>query len=425
MMAVLQRFLWLWLPSVLIFLAGLRRAWLTGQADPWDWGIATALVLAGAGLLLARQGRVMQGWAAWGGVVMALIFCTLAAGRMPDLAAMISLSTVALLAIFGGALLRWPSSPSSAIKKQTTHPARFSTRLKRTATGAVFLMLAALIVWRGPAQPLQPVQDRPELAVITGLPLFWAQGGPKDAPIITILRTRFIVTPVDDPLKLPASGARRLLLAQPRALAPAQLVAIDRWVRNGGTALVLADPLLRWPSDLPLGDRRRPLSVSLLPPLLHHWGFRPAALEAEETRYFSPDGSLVTLSGVQAYLTGDGGPDDKFVHRKRIGRGEVVLLGDADPIDDRLWLADPARPLDPRLWVADTPARIAFWLGASIPSDRHWMKDAAVVAKALRWALLAGTLWAAMGAILLCSTHQQNILRTKKEHMAQRGRKTA
>ena len=34
--------------------------------------------------------------------------------------------------------------------------------------------------------------------------------------------------------------------------------------------------------------------------------------------------------------------------RLRIGRGEALLLGDADLIDDRLWLADPARPLDPR-----------------------------------------------------------------------------
>ena len=381
MKAGLNRFLWLWLPPLTIVLAGLWRAWLTGQADPWDWALPTALVLTGAGLLLARRGWAILTWVAMGGVGMALIFGAFAAGRAPDGMAVLGLLAVALLAVFGGSILRHSLFAS-----------------KRMGVGMIVLALAALLLWRGPAQPLQPAPDRPRLAVITALPLFWSESGqaaPRDAPIVTVLRTRFTVMPMDDPVQLKASGARRLLLAQPRALTPAQLVAIDRWVRDGGTALVLADPLLRWPSDLPLGDRRRAPPTGLLGPLLEHWGFAPSGvMEESEIRHFLPDGQLITLSGGQR-------SGEALLHRQHIGQGAVLVLGDADPIDDRLWLADPARPLDPRHWVADTPALIVHWLnGGSIPADRRWMRNGQDVTRALRWALLAGTIWAILGAIL-------------------------
>ncbi|MBA4090901.1 MAG: ABC transporter [Sphingobium sp.] len=394
MMAGLKRFLWLWLPPLAIVLIGLWRAWLTGQTDPWDWGLPMALLLAGAGLLLARRGPAMLTWVGMGGVGMALLFCTVAAGRAPHGMVALGLLAVALLAVFGGATLRHSPFASSEGEKPGANTSRLGS--KRTGLGMIFLVLAALLLWRGPAQPLQPVPDRPRLAVIAGLPLFWNESGPQDAPIVKLLRTRFTVIPIDDPVQLRASGARRLLLAQPRALTPAQLVAIDKWVGAGGTALVLADPLLRWPSDLPLGDRRRAPSTSLLGALLDHWGFAPpGVVDQAEIRHFLPDGPLITLSG-----TGRSG--DAVMQRKRIGKGAVLLLGDADPLDDRLWLADPAYPLDPRHWVADTPALVVQWLGgASIPGDRRWMREAQDVTRAIRWALLAGTIWAIVGAILL------------------------
>ena len=64
-----------------------------------------------------------------------------------------------------------------------------------------------------------------------------------------------------------------LLLAQPRALAPAEMVKLDSWVRDGGKLLILADPALQWGSLYPLGDKRRPLFTSLLSPLFSHWGW--------------------------------------------------------------------------------------------------------------------------------------------------------
>ncbi|HUD95038.1 Gldg family protein, partial [Sphingobium sp.] len=312
-------------------------------------------------------------------------------------------SAVALLGIFGAAWLRCPSRDGV---------------LARIA-GIVPILVAAVFLWFGPAHPVKLAANRPKLAILTALPLFWTEPGQagsglRDAPIVTLLRTRFTVEPLDDPLHLPRSGARRLLIAQPRALSPAQLVAIDQWVRGGGTALVLADPLLRWPTDLPLGDRRRAPSASLLAPLLDHWGFDRGALAHGEIRHFLPDGRLVTLSGAA------------MVHavpqRMRIGRGEALLVGDADLIDDRLWLVDPTRPLDPRAWVADTPALLAQWLAAPIPGERRWMRSPADVILGLRWAILAGTGWAMLGAVLLAAQLVAKNRRTKSENEAERSR---
>ncbi len=394
MSAALKGFLWLWLPMLALLLAGVWRAWSTGQADPWDWGIAAAILLAGAGLLLARCGPLALAWVAVGAAGPALIFCALAAAQTPPAGASLGLVAIALLAVFGGAWLRQP--PPVGFRPV---PVRMKGGWPGRGIGAFLLALSALLIWRGPAQPIAAAPDRPKLAVLTALPLFWVEpgqagNGPRDAPIVTVLRTRFAVEPLDDPLQLASSGARALLVAQPRALTPEQLVAIDDWVRAGGRALILADPLLRWPSTLPLGDRRRPPSASLLGPLLAHWGFAPGLLVDQESRHFTADGHLLTLSGAWMF-------DGAAMQRKRLGRGEALLLGDADLIDDRLWLADPARPLDPRGWVADTPALVADWLGAPISGERRWMRTPHDVIAGLRWAILVGTGWAMLGTMLL------------------------
>lgn len=399
-MAALTRFLWLWLLMLAVLPAGLARAWETGQADPWDWGVPVLAVAVVVGLLLARRGSAVLAWVAMGVVGPALLFCALAAGRMPDMGALPGLLALAVMGTFGGAWLRFPLPLAQG-------------RLAAVA----LLALAGLLLWLGPARPIAPVPDRPKLAVLTALPLFWAEPGqagaaPRDVPIIAVLRTRFTVEPLDDPSLLAGSGARRLLVAQPRALAPEQLVAIDNWVRAGGTALVLADPLLRWPSDLPLGDRRRAPAASLLAPLLTHWRFDPGTLASAEVRHFLPDGRLLTLSGaaIGKVLPQSG----------KIGRGQVLLLGDADLIDDRLWLADPVRPLDPRAWTADTPALLGEWLGAPIPGERRWMRTPADVIAGLRWAILAGTGWAILGAMLFGRPFATKRPGTKSENRLER-----
>lgn len=379
-------FLVVMLPVVAALLAGLARAWRSGgQADPWTWALPAALVLALMGRILVRSAGVLLVWIAFGVVGAILVFCAIAAGRWPDPLAAIGLALATLMAGIASMLLY--------------------DRRKRLV-GVVLLVLAALLIWRGPAQGIVSTADRPALAVMTALPLFWDEKGQAqaDAPIVTLLRTRFTIVPVDDARALAASGAARLLLAQPRAMTPEQLVAIDRWVRAGGRAVVLADPLLRWPSALPLGDRRRAPSASLLGPLLAHWGIRPDSVIEGESRHFLPDGKLVTMSGFRHQK---GCKASGIMIACAVGGGQAIILGDADLLDDRLWLADPARPLDPRVWSADTPARLAHWLGASIPGNRRWMRDGAVHV-ALRWALILGMGWAMLGSILLTQKRQRD-----------------
>ena len=47
-------------------------------------------------------------------------------------------------------------------------------------------------------------------------------------------------------------------MAHPLAQPAEDLVALDDWVRGGGRVLLLADPMLEWPSKRPLGDPLRP-----------------------------------------------------------------------------------------------------------------------------------------------------------------------
>ena len=148
---------------------------------------------------------------------------------------------------------------------------------------------------------------------------------------------------------------RLLFLAQPQRLAPAELAALDAWIRQGGRALILTDPKLAWPSELPLGDIRRPPPVGLLAPLLGHWGMileapaRPGEVEARwdgrpirfdspgRFRSSSPD-CAVDSQGWKAVC--------------RLGIGMVTLVADADLLRDSLWA--------PR--KADNAVVVAEWL---------------------------------------------------------------
>lgn len=377
-LAGVKRFLWLWLPGLGVFLMGLHRAWLTGQADPWDWALPACVVVVVAGFLGGSHARFLLLWAGLGWIGTAFLFCGVASARLPQVWAILGLALLIALSGGGSMLLRGGA--------------------KFRIFGVVALILAALLLWRGPAQPIQPIAERPKLAVLTGLPLFWAEDGSGkrwEAPIISLLAARFSIMPLDSPGQLAGSPARLLLLAQPRALTPEALVEIDRWVRRGGKAVVFADPALRWPSTLPLGDRRRaPVSAYALDPLQKRWGIEPVRMAQGESRTFLADGSLVTTMGTMLFC-------DTLVAERRIGAGAVIWVGDADMLDDRLWLADPARPFDPRVWSADTPALVARWLGMPMTSDHRWMRAERDVAAALRWALITGMIWAILGAWLL------------------------
>jgi len=76
------------------------------------------------------------------------------------------------------------------------------------------------------------------------------------------------------------------------------------------------------------------------------------------------------------------------------------MVADADLADDRLWLADPAAPLEPEQWTADTPQFVADALGATLPAGRRWVRSGDALVTAVRWAVIVGIFWAALGTVL-------------------------
>lgn len=387
MTAALRTFVLLWLPGLVMLLAGLPLLLRTGQVDPRAWAMPALFLILAATVLKARRSVGHAVWAGVGAFASVLLFIFLAAGRWPDPTAALWLGGLAALAVTAGILL--------------------SVRLWLGLVACGTALIAGCLSFERPVAPA--FGPRPVLGVVTALPLFWrdGQGGMgarADAPIVTLLRQGFDVRPLDSPDASALSGVDALLLAQPRALPPAELVAIDKWVRAGGQALILADPLLRWPSSLPLGDRRRPPAVSLLTPLIAHWGLRllPPSLPPKEIRRFLPDGRLVTGYAVSGFESAGSACDveaEGLLARCALGRGAASLVADADLLDDRLWLADPAAPIEPRLWTADTPQFIAEALGGGLSvRARHWLRSEASLILALRWSILFGIFWAMSGS---------------------------
>jgi hypothetical protein len=228
--------------------------------------------------------------------------------------------------------------------------------------------------WRAaavPAETATPTARKPELLLMTALPIVWGEGGAFDpesrpAGAYRMLQREFVVRPVDTLDARSLSGGKLLLLAQPRWLAPAELVAFDGWVRAGGRVLILTDPLLEWPSELPLGDVRRPPPVGLLGPLLDHWGVTVAARRSRPV--YDDQGRRLILHQPGALAAA--GSLCRVVRSYRaecrIGRGRAIVLADADLLRDDLWMAPgqdggsrDRRVSDNPLVVADLLDRLA------------------------------------------------------------------
>ena len=388
-------FLWGRAEALLFFFF---RPWLLLVAAlwvaPWSWRCrvefyALALGLAGLGeslLLLSLGGEpwleMLRGWAA-GALAAAFIDLLIQLGvRRGCLGQLMAASLVVVLLLVPGG-----QRPYEAI---------------------------AL----GPTAP-RPVAERPALLLASALPLVWGELGPFDpesrpAAAFVALDREFDVRPVDVLDAESLAGFRLMLLAQPRALAPTELVAVDAWVRRGGRLLVLADPDLAWPSRVPLGDVRRPPSASLLAPLLDHWGLRlePAPArgavdvrlrDGEETRRLVLDRPGRFHASSQACRTGG----REFLAFCTIGAGKAVLIADADLLRDDLWTGAGARGGERHLRHADNPLVLAGWLDrlAGIERERsarpvHWQRTDANRGQALALATLPILLALALFAVL-------------------------
>ena len=196
------------------------------------------------------------------------------------------------------------------------------------------MALAALILGACRQEGAAAEAVKPTIHVLTSLPLLFDEGfglAPASGPAATYLRQRYTLKPIDLPSQLPPGAV--LLAAQPRALPAEELVALDAWVRGGGRLLLLADPLLEWPSERALGDRLRPPISFADTGLLGHWGLRLDAPDRRGLRSVGDGGpALDTLS--PGTLVQVGGAcmiePGAIVAHCRIGRGRATIVADVD-----------------------------------------------------------------------------------------------
>lgn len=195
--------------------------------------------------------------------------------------------------------------------------------------GAMFIALA-----RGhePSSP-PPPGNRPTLLLLTSLPLLFGEDFSlvhAGSPALRALESHYHVLPISlaDPTDL--AKAKLLLMAQPQAQAPQDLVALDRWVRRGGHLVLLADPMLEWPSKLPLGDPGRPPPMFVDTGLLAHWGLRLDAPDERGPANRELGGETILTLSPGALFGSCRISSDRFVARCRIGSGEAVIIADAD-----------------------------------------------------------------------------------------------
>lgn len=196
----------------------------------------------------------------------------------------------------------------------------------------------------GPDISPRPEAERPELMLLTTLPLvfpeeFSLQGGGSRA--LSALETRYRVVPIGTTDAGTLRQANLLLMAHPLAQPSEALVDLDDWVRGGGRLLLLADPRLEWPSSRPLGDKLRPPPSFADTGLLAHWGLRLDAPDHPGLAARKLDGRQI-LASSPGVLSGsckivEGG----FVARCRVGKGRATVVADADFLNVEK-LGDPA-----------------------------------------------------------------------------------
>lgn len=209
-------------------------------------------------------------------------------------------------------------------------------RLRALIVAAVLIGLGALAFaeLRKPTGPAPRAEaQKSVLLLLTSLPILFGEQFSLEAtgsPVLTALQQRYRVVPISVTSPGVLAKGHLLLMAQPRAQAPEDLVALDAWVRGGGRVLLLADPMLEWPSERPLGDRLRPPVMFADTGLLGHWGLR---LDAPEER----GGKAVTIDDYRVTTVSPGQlfgscaiGADRLVARCAIGRGRATVIADAD-----------------------------------------------------------------------------------------------
>jgi len=191
---------------------------------------------------------------------------------------------------------------------------------------------------------------KPTVHVLTSLPLLFEEGfgvAPAKGEAATFLRERYRLRPIDLPSQLPTGGV--LLAAQPRALPSEELVALDSWVREGGKLLLLADPMLEWPSQRPIGDRLRPPIHYADTGLLQHWGLRLDAPDKRGVKPVTYDGFELVFWSPGKLVKESGGcmvePDGRAAVCL-LGKGRAMVVADADLLNQEVIARNLGRKVD-------------------------------------------------------------------------------
>lgn len=212
----------------------------------------------------------------------------------------------------------------------------------RVMIAAAFVLVGAAAIafaslrHRPEPLPARAAAERPTLLLLTSLPLVFGEDfsvQQNGSPALKALGTRYRVVPIDvaAPAELAKGGL--LLMAQPRAQRPEDLVALDEWVRRGGRVLLLADPMLEWPSERPLGDSLRPPAMFMDTGLLAHWGLKLDAPDERGPKAGSLGGYDIVAAS-PGTLSGECGIESNgLVAHCRIGQGQATIVADADLLD--------------------------------------------------------------------------------------------
>jgi len=184
--------------------------------------------------------------------------------------------------------------------------------------------------------PARPPAQRPVLLFLSSLPLLFNEDFTLSNGSSTAVRrfeTRYRLVPISVTSSSELAKGDLLIMAQPLAQTPENLVALDAWVQRGGRLVLLADPMLEWPSKRPLGDPLRPPPMFMDTGLLGHWG---VSLDAPDHR-----GSASRALGGYRIQTSSPGSlsgrcelsDARLVAHCRIGKGLATIVADADLLD--------------------------------------------------------------------------------------------
>jgi hypothetical protein len=215
-------------------------------------------------------------------------------------------------------------------------PARIRALLLVTLLIVAGAAAVALLERTPPGLPARPAGQRPALLLLTSLPLVFGEQFSLQASgsaALSALETRYRVLPISVSSPPELARCRLLLMAQPPPQPPEDLVALDEWVRGGGRVLLLADPMLEWPSARPLGDPLRPPPMFVDTGLLQHWGLRLDAPDVQGEQKQKVAGYPVLTVSPGTLAGGCRISDGGLVADCDIGKGRAIVVADADFLD--------------------------------------------------------------------------------------------